>query len=99
MEPGEIKNLRIEISVLTKPEQLRYSDANDLLKKIKAPIDGIILAKGERSATFLPVVWEHFARHNGYDKEGFLSELAMKAGLGPDDWKEGCKFESKRFRR
>jgi hypothetical protein len=31
---------------------------------------------------FLPVVWEHFERCKGHDKEGFLSELCMKAGLG-----------------
>lgn len=80
--------VQIEISVLTSPKKLKYSDSADLLKKLKAPLDGVVLEKNGRSATFLPVVWEHFARHNGYDKEGFLSELCLKAGLGPDDWKD-----------
>lgn len=80
--------VKIEISVLTSPSKLKYSDSADLLKKLKAPIDGVILEKNGRSATFLPVVWEHFQRCKAYDKEGFLSELCLKAGLGPDDWKD-----------
>jgi AmmeMemoRadiSam system protein A len=88
LQQNEMEDVDIEISILTKPEELKYSDYKDLLKKLKAPIDGVILEKNHRSATFLPVVWEHFARHNGYDKEGFLAELAIKAGLGPDDWKD-----------
>jgi AmmeMemoRadiSam system protein A len=93
VEPGEMRNIKIEISILTKPEQLKYSDADDLLKKLKAPDDGVILTKCGRSATFLPVVWEHFKKGNDYDKIRFLSDLSLKAGLDSDDWKEGCKIE------
>ena len=90
----ELENVEIEISVLTKPVQLQFSDYNDLLKKIKAPEDGIILSKEGKRSTFLPVVWEHFKTNGRYYKEGFLTELSLKAGLMPNAWKEKeCKIE------
>ncbi len=78
----ELDKLRIEVSVLTDPKPLAYTDANDLLKKLRPGIDGVIIAQGYASATFLPQVWEQLQ-----DKEEFLAHLCMKAGLSPDAWK------------
>lgn len=78
---SEIENIKIEISVLTVPEKLYYKDTTDLLNKLKPNIDGVIIKKGTRSATFLPQVWEQLPR-----KEEFLAHLCMKAGLSPDEW-------------
>ena len=89
----EFSDIEIEVSVLTNPVPLEFSDYKDLLEKLNAPEDGVILLKGYGRATFLPIVWEHFKTRDGYDKERFLSELSLKAYLGPDAWKQGCKIE------
>lgn len=78
----DFKRIRIEISVLTVPEPLEYSGAEDMLAKL-APDDGIVLKRGLRQATFLPQVWEQLP-----DKRQFLEHLSMKAGLSADSWKE-----------
>ena len=79
---NEIPKIKIEISVLTKPEKLNYKNEEDLLKKIDDKM-GIILQKGRNSATFLPQVWEEIP-----DKVEFLEHLSMKAGLSEDAWKD-----------
>jgi hypothetical protein len=81
--PDELTDIRVEISVLTRPEPFDYRDPDDLLKKIRPGIDGIILKKGFNQSTFLPQVWDQLP-----DKITFLEHLAMKARLGRDDWKD-----------
>lgn len=78
----ELKDIKIEISVLSVPEKLEFKDEKDLLKKINKKI-GLILKKGFYSATFLPQVWEELP-----DKEEFLQHLSMKAGLDKHGWKD-----------
>jgi len=80
----EWKRVHIEISVLTDPKPLSYSDADDLLRKLRPGIDGVIIKKGYHQSTFLPQVWEQLPR-----KEEFLNHLCLKAGLGGDAWKKG----------
>jgi AmmeMemoRadiSam system protein A len=75
--------VQIEISILTDPEPLPYSDAEDLLKKIRTGIDGVIIKKGYHQATFLPQVWEQLPK-----KEEFLTHLCLKAGLEGNAWKK-----------
>jgi len=80
----EWKQVKIEISILTEPKLLSYSDADDLLKKLRPDIDGVILRKGYHQSTFLPQVWDQLPK-----KEDFLAHLCLKAGLGADAWKQG----------
>jgi AmmeMemoRadiSam system protein A len=80
----ELKDIEIEISILTEPERVEYKDAEDLLKKLKPKKDGLIIRLGSKSATFLPQVWEQLP-----SKEDFLSHLCLKAGLSRDEWKKG----------
>jgi AmmeMemoRadiSam system protein A len=80
----EWKNVKIEISILTDPKQLSYSDAGDLLKKLRPDVDGVIIKKGYHQSTFLPQVWEQLPK-----KEDFLTHLCLKAGLGGDAWNKG----------
>jgi AmmeMemoRadiSam system protein A len=77
----EFDKIEIEISILTAPQELDYSDPEDLLSKLRPGIDGVILKKGYREATFLPQVWDQLP-----DKEEFLTHLCMKAGLSHDSW-------------
>lgn len=79
----EWKNVKIEISILTDPKPLTYSDAGDLLKKLRSGIDGVIIKKGFYQATFLPQVWEQFS-----DSKEFLTHLCRKAGLDGNAWKK-----------
>jgi len=84
MSQKEWDRVKIEISILTDPEPLSYTDANDLLSKLRPGIDGVILGKGFYQATFLPQVWEQLP-----EKEDFLTHLCLKAGLRGDAWKKG----------
>ena len=78
----EFDRIEIEISILTPPKELPYTDAEDLLKKLRSGIDGVIIKKGFYEATFLPQVWDQLPK-----KEEFLSHLCLKAGLSADSWK------------
>jgi AmmeMemoRadiSam system protein A len=84
LDQEEWKRVRIEISILTDPKPLPYSDADDLLKKLRPGIDGVILKKGYHQSTFLPQVWDQLPQ-----KEEFLNHLCLKAGLDGDEWKKG----------
>jgi AmmeMemoRadiSam system protein A len=78
----ELKNVDIEVSILTVPQPLAYVDGEDLRSKLRVNIDGVILRKGHSSATFLPQVWEQLP-----DPEAFLEHLCLKAGLSSDAWR------------
>ncbi len=84
LSKNEWKKVKLEISVLTVPEAIAYSNAEDLLNKLRPEIDGVIIRKGYFQAVFLPQVWKQLP-----GKEAFLSHLCMKAGLDPDEWKRG----------
>ena len=83
LSENELNKISIEISVLSVPDKLPYSDAEDLLKKLKPNEHGIIIRKGMSSATFLPQVWEELPK-----KEDFLSRLCVKGGSQSDCWME-----------
>ena len=77
----EIEDVDIEISILTNPQPLEYTNGVDLISKLRVNVDGVILQKGRASATFLPQVWEQLPR-----PENFLSHLCVKAGLSANAW-------------
>ncbi len=82
LSKNELKNVDIEISLLTEPKVLEYQDGDDLLNKLRPNVDGVIIRKGVYSATFLPQVWEQLR-----DKKSFLEHLCQKAGLPSDAWR------------
>ena len=79
----ELDQTEIDISILTSPRELEYTDPNDLLEKLRPNIDGVLINKGMARATFLPQVWEQLP-----GTEDFLAHLCRKAGLSPDEWKK-----------
>ena len=79
----EWPKVKIEISILTDPKPLSYSDADDLLNKLRPDVDGVIIKMGFNQATFLPQVWEQLP-----NKAEFLTHLCLKAGLDGDAWKK-----------
>ncbi len=80
----ELSAVDIEVSILTSPKRVEYSDGDDLLKKLRPDIDGVIIKKGRQMATFLPQVWEQLST-----PEAFLSHLCSKAGLDQNEWARG----------
>jgi AmmeMemoRadiSam system protein B/AmmeMemoRadiSam system protein A len=81
---GELEQVAIEVSVLTEPRPLAFSDAEDLLRKLRPNVDGVVIRQGHAGATFLPQVWEQLPK-----KEDFLGHLCLKAGLPQDAWRRG----------
>jgi hypothetical protein len=79
----ELTRVDIEVSVLTEPQPLEYTDGAELLRKLRPNVDGVIIRKGYASATFLPQVWEQLPK-----TEDFLNHLCQKAGLPRDAWKQ-----------
>ncbi len=80
----EFNGIDIEVSILSRPEKLEYSDGKDLISKLEPGVDGVIIGKGRAGATFLPQVWDQLP-----DAESFLSQLCRKAGLSGDEWEKG----------
>lgn len=83
LQHEELNKIKIEISILTEPKKIDYNSQQDLIKKIRAGRDGIIIKYANRQATFLPQVWKELS-----NKEEFLSHLCLKAMLPPDFWKK-----------
>lgn len=84
LSKNEFNKIHIEVSVLSQAKVLEYKDANDLIAKLRPKIDGVIIKKNFKSATFLPQVWDQLPK-----TENFLSNLCHKAGLNPDEWRDG----------
>ena len=82
VQPEELNQLEIEISVLTEPKPLPFTSPEDLLAKLQPGKDGVVLKLGSRGATYLPQVWEQLP-----DKVEFLNRLSEKAGCAPGDWR------------
>jgi AmmeMemoRadiSam system protein A len=82
VQPPELPNIDIEVSVLTPPEPLAYDAPDDLLRRLRPNVDGVVLRHGPYRATFLPQVW-----HTVPDPEQFLSMLCEKLGEPPDAWR------------
>ena len=78
--PQELKDIDIEISVLSPMEKIDSPD------KIIMGKHGVMVQSGYRSGIYLPQV----ATETGWSREQFMSSLCMhKAGLPADAWKQG----------
>lgn len=81
--PADLEDLDVEVSVLGPLEEI--DPANP------AAIDigrhGLVVERGHRRGLLLPQV----ATEWGWDRETFLSQTCVKAGLPPDCWRHGAK--------
>ncbi|MDD5562618.1 MAG: AmmeMemoRadiSam system protein B [Thermoanaerobaculaceae bacterium] len=80
---SELPEEAIEVSVLSPMHDVAGPD------DIILGTHGVLLSKGGRQAVFLPQV----ATETGWDLPTFLSALAQKAGMAPDAWRSGARFE------
>ncbi len=85
----ELGKIKIEISVLTVPAPFEFSTPEQLLKKLRPKIDGVILKRGRQQATFLPQVWEELS-----NPKEFLGHLCLKAGLEAECWRGNLEVET-----
>ncbi len=79
----EFERMQIDISILSEPVPLDYTDGDDLLTKLRPDIDGVILERGKARATFLPQVWQQLP-----EPKQFMEHLCRKAGLSPTAWRD-----------
>lgn len=93
----EMKNVIVEVSLLTPPEKILVEDPRDYPKKIRVGRDGLIVRRGFYGGLLLPQV----AVEYGWTEEEFLSHTCWKAGLDKNCWKdketEVYRFEAEVF--
>jgi AmmeMemoRadiSam system protein A len=87
LEQQELDLIRIEVSVLSKPEAMHFTNEVDALAQLRPGIDGVILQSGWHRATFLPQVWEQLP-----EPSRFMAHLKIKAGLPADFWSDSVKL-------
>ena len=82
LSEDELDEITIEVTVLTKPKEIKVSNPKEYPSEIKIGRDGLIVHKGINKGLLLPQVpVEH-----DWEKDEFLSHTCIKAGLSPDAW-------------
>jgi hypothetical protein len=81
--PEEVPGLEFEISVLTPLKDIGNPDL------VRVGRHGIIISRDGQRGVLLPQV----PVENGWDRETFLCEGCLKAGLPADAWKKGAKIQ------
>jgi AmmeMemoRadiSam system protein A len=95
----ELPSLKIEISVLSPPVDIRELDVpsaaasgltpRQIAAAIRPGTHGLLISSGPRRGLLLPQV----ATEYGWSAERFLTETCHKAGLAGDAWQHGAKIE------
>lgn len=86
LQPDELAETSVTISLLTGFEPIIYKNEADLLTKLVPGTDGVVIRSGSRQAVFLPSVWKEIP-----DKQEFLNNLKFKAGMNPSYWSNKIK--------
>ena len=89
VSPRELPHLRLEVSLLTPPRRVAFSERATLAKSLRIGVDGLILRGFGGEGLLLPQV----AEEQGWDAETFLEGVCGKAGLPPGSWRgEGAEL-------
>lgn len=78
---GELGITRIEISLLSAAQAIKFKNEAEALAQLRPNVDGVIFQYGHYRSTFLPQVWEQISQPNQ-----FMAHLKIKAGLPADFW-------------
>jgi uncharacterized protein (TIGR00296 family) len=81
---GEMDNIIVEVSLLTKPVLLNVKNREDIQKSIVIGRDGLIVERGGYSGLLLPQV----AVEEKMEGTEFLKSACWKAGMEPDCWED-----------
>jgi uncharacterized protein len=79
---SEVPHLRLEISVLSLPQPIRPDE-------VVVGKHGLVVTQGNHRGLLLPQVapeWE-------WDRETFLAQTCLKAGLPADAWQHGAQLQ------
>jgi AmmeMemoRadiSam system protein A len=87
LSAGELAATRVEVSLLTPAEPIRFATEEDAVRQLRQGIDGVILESGGHRGTFLPQMWEHLP-----DPWQFMSKLKRKTGLAGDFWSKDLRL-------
>lgn len=79
----EFDNIRLEISVLTKPQLIEIENYTDYLTLIEIGRDGLIIENSYHRGLLLPQV----PVEQNWDTLTYLENLCYKAGLSSESWK------------
>jgi AmmeMemoRadiSam system protein A len=78
MKKKDLEDFSLEISVLSPLQKITGID------EIKVGTHGVYMERNVHRGVLLPQV----AAEYGWDRETFIQQTALKAGMGKDDWKE-----------
>ena len=78
----ELDNIIIEVTILTQPELIEVNQPKEYLSHIEIGHDGLIAEQGFFKGLLLPQV----PVEQQWNREEFLSNTCMTAGLTPDAW-------------
>ena len=88
LNENELSKIIIEVSILTKPEEIRCSKA-ELCKKVIIGRDGLIVNFHESSGLLLPQVAVEWK----WNSQEFIEHACIKTGLPANIWNErDCKL-------
>jgi uncharacterized protein len=82
LRASELDGLEIEVSILGPLESIDPFDPD----AFQIGRDGLVVEQGSRRGLLLPQV----ATERGWDRETFLAQTCVKAGLPPDGWRQGA---------
>ena len=88
LKAEELPRTRVEVSLLTAPQAMTFSDEADALRQLRPNVDGVIFIAGQRRSTFLPQVWEQLPQ-----ARQFMVHLKQKAGLPADYWSSEVQLQ------
>jgi uncharacterized protein len=92
----ELARCRVEVSILSPPQPLTFTDEADALRQLRPDVDGVILEWRGRRGTFLPQVWAQLP-----SPALFMAHLKQKAGLAADFWAPDvhlARYEVEKFK-
>ena len=69
--------------MLTPKNPLEYEDSQDLIKKLRPGVDGVVLQGWLQESHLPPQVWDQIPQ-----PEQFLTHLCQKMGASPDLWRK-----------
>jgi AmmeMemoRadiSam system protein A len=87
LQATELAYTRVEVSLLSPSEELRFESEQDALAQLRPEVDGVIFECGYYRSTFLPQVWEQLP-----DPQTFLAQLKRKAGLSASFWSKEVRL-------
>lgn len=82
LRESELEGLEVEVSVLGPLERIDPADPD----AIEIGRHGLVVERGHRRGLLLPQV----ATEWGWNREKFLAQACVKAGLSPDAWHHGA---------